>query len=384
MCLSGKEFEIPAGDEGNPQPAGLFDRAQQNCQQTYIVLRTMRDLLTDLLRQQTASGCTMKATEESTNTEAWTFERVLQLNAYFQRIDDSPQSLYQILRICTWTCEEIKDELIGMQRDAYNVDQEYTQNRAAYIKRWEPLPEWALRDIRFCSEASKVAHASGIEELLDGAIRSNPVASSIEFWLVFEHWRPTQQMRTQMLQDEWSSVIPFGANLLSQMNKMQALNPTGQAQVRNRCHSNIECVKASLFSFLNEIAEELERRRLCTHGKSCRHHKVSTSGLRVARSKLERAISEVEKAGRTARTLFDRRVTAYEVKFVTEWGCLALNGFSTLIALKSEQLVERLLRGRQTIREAEVMEPVEECQVTPEDILSRAGLCARPRRRLSL
>ena len=358
----------------------------------------MSELLNELIGQQIASGCAMKVSKEDSTNDAWILERILEMTNTGDIVDSSPQGLHQMLRLCNWFCDKIRDELLGLKIDT-NKDKKWPASKHAFVEKWDVTPDESLERAQFSIDGSEPIQAISTERLLGGTITSNPVATAVEFWISFSIKYHAQQSKDRSQRNERVCLKGSLSRVKSHLNRtchlgtsgeseMQALDIDRKILVKMRCQRNIRTTKAYLNSFLDEVDQELERRWGCTHGKPCRHHKDSTPGLRMARSKLQKMISDLDPAEWTSMTLFNEPMKASDMPFFAEWGSLPMNGFNILVGLKSEELVEKLIRRETVLEEEDTGEgekqetiPVDGgYQVTPEDIFLRAGLRTDPRR----
>ena len=319
-----------------------FNRACRNCQHQYIVIHTLNNLLADLIKQKVASGCDMKVTDASITNGAYAIERILELNAKGKYLDDSPQALYQMTRICEWTCAGIEDELRGVQLMMNDDDPLWKENRRLFVEKWGIEPHPALCSIDFSCIYSTLFWNSNIQDFLRGHIISNPIGSVLPFWPTIQKQANDKKELGYFIKSTGSVCCP-NVVMLESISKLPNRHPQ-QQQLIERCLYNIEAVQSSIDILFDEIDLERKRRRACQHNPQCRYQDDTLLNLGKALVKLNDMTIALNTVTRHVQSGLQRGLQEIDLTIIADWLSLNGNPYGCLMILTSDKIVERLVK----------------------------------------
>ena len=318
----------------------IFDRACHNCRHEYIIIRTLNNLLADLIKQKVASGCDMKVTEKDVTNGAYAIERILELNTRGKYVDDSPQGLYQMTRICEWKCAGIEDDLRGMQLIMSDGGPLFEEIRRAFIEKWGSEPHLLHGGIHIDCKYTTLRWNSNIQEFLQGDIVSHPIGSVLPFW-------PTIQKEIRSKEFCFISGRESSCNLHATLLEKIAKLPSRHLQQQlliERCLYNIEVIQSSIDILFDEIDLEKKRRRACRHSPTCKHQSDTLLNLGKTLVLLNDMTSALNAVTRHVHSGLQRGLQEIDLTIVADWQSLDGNPYGNLMFLTSDKIVERLVK----------------------------------------
>ncbi|MCJ1287402.1 hypothetical protein MMC26_006751 [Xylographa opegraphella] len=211
-----------------------FDQAFQNCQKTFVVAQKLQQLLTNLLELECkplASGCHTNDTNSRSTIASDIPECELMRN--FGR-DKGLQHIRQMKRMAMWKCNEIKDELRGLQISF--VCDKGVDGARLFIERCgrDPIPGFENVDMRHPKPVKM-----DIEQFLEGAITKDSVGCAMDYWPTLE--REFRQMQTAY-ESESGTVADYGLDkgVVVDMIDSHHRSSVISAKTARLCTNNIE------------------------------------------------------------------------------------------------------------------------------------------------
>ena len=328
------------------KPFHQFEQAFRKCQRMFIVVRTLFELLSDLLEQKL--GClTYHCEIQDLQRESalYEFECRLKRELGQHRINDCFQDLHRAKRICSWICEEIKDELQILQTRIQYGDTQKCDGKAQFIQRWSMVPMIGQAHIVLTfRNAKKMAHVD-VHDLLEGTISSREIDCVMENWPALES-----------LYRSRSDMENYGLDASQLMAMMDGLPTSHSLRSRciKRCKVNIKIVETALGDLVKEAQGEIQRRRNCVRRPCPYHNRDTLSHLRKVlevfhrmRMVLAKARVAINQIRCEPKTLWDDRYQAchtLEVEILRDWNFLGRTGYGGLLTLKLEEVIELLVR----------------------------------------
>ena len=355
-------------------PSTPLSQAFQNCLKTYVVMETLRKLLSDLLKQQSAKstcGCDLGITDQSSMNYAYKLECALKNEECHGRFREDPQSLRQMRRICRWINEEIKDELRALRVMLQYRECQQFEAEHDFIMRWQATAKTEFDSIMVLHRDPKVIQELDLVTVLENGV---DYAGAVDCALAYLPTLYHQHRRSQMAYRGINSKpAEYGPSPSALIKMIKGQTPFHEVQVRTafRCRSNVETVQRFLEALVKEAKIEASCRYHCKHASiRCHGHSDSRRHLELVAQQLNRIVSRLTRVSKAMGRL-EARPQLWDdsdQNLVKQWSVLSGNFFGGLVTLRLQEVVERLVRM-----------PIWEDQVPePDDILKNIPYKMRP------
>ena len=336
-----RRFSSKTGSDQDMEAFSHFHQATRNCQQKYLVLHTLSKIAEDLLRQQQASLCQRRSTDGNSAKRAF----VIGEDSGPTMEDDIPsdciEGVRQMLRICSWSCGEIKDELRGLKLSMSCGGQEEKEAKKEFVTRWSHQPQVEYGNVNFCYGALSFFAESDVDVFVDGRIYSNLVGTVLPLWTgLREQWFHKSASVSRLPEAE---LYPKPkAKLLERIVNGLSEERHLKIQLAERCLDNLETLEELLHDLLDEVNQKIDPGRGCRHSRPCL---PSACSLRLTQAKLQLtdAIKDVLTFKEQAKPLLFGGMSKSDWDLVKEYGSLPIPCARELIGATSEEQVERIV-----------------------------------------
>ena len=355
---SKKSLDVEQGNRPpSPSVTKSLDIAGYNCQKAHIMISALYVVVEGLKDQKSLSKCNWMVEKQQSKYAC--FERHLKttsknLSARYAR--DGPRSLYQMMRRATWIRAEIEDEVRGLIIAKGMGGEEWREKKLVFTQKWASALEKAFPSKFFDCRWSKINKDTTAEAFLSGGLASSqcPWATAILFWDKLHATFPMQRTTDNILNGK--KYYDFDYETIRAITEQIAPGFPLPRKVGERCAKNIEAVQTILSSFDLEIADEIDRRKVCKHVRPHRFHHSMTKTLQESLTVLQKMSNMVAESARRIKQMrlepFESDL--YQWKMLMDWGSLDGNSYRQLAGLTSDELVERLFE--QPIPENEAVE----------------------------
>ncbi|MCJ1320904.1 hypothetical protein MMC15_006245 [Xylographa vitiligo] len=349
-----------------------FDQALQNCQKTFVVVQKLEQLLADLLeleRRPLASGWHPNDNDSRSTVASDILECELMRDLDRDDTFTGLQRIRQMKRIAMWKCDEIKDELRGIQITSICDKHQKVDAERLFTNRWGRNPIQGFRNVDMTYSTPVNFDHIDIEQFLNGTITENSVEYAMGYWPTLE--REFREKQTAY-KSESGKTADYGLDdeIVVDMIDNHPKSTVIRAKTARRCTSNVETVRAALNDLLEEASEEYSHRKRCArqpfvpgHNRfhSTHLYAVSTTlqwivvHLSEAEDGAKRlAIPKLSKLGEPVRKSCNLR----KIQLIQDWASLSDNGFGGLLTLSLEEVVERLVRRPLSENEVTAQDPI--------------------------
>ncbi|MCJ1432652.1 hypothetical protein MMC27_002009 [Xylographa pallens] len=360
-----------------------FDQALQNCQKTFVVVQKLQQLLTDLATLESsplASGCHTTDNDSRSTVVSDILECEVMRDLDRGNIFTGLQRIRQMKRISMWKCDEIKDELRGIQITMICNKYQKVNTERLFTKRWGRYPIQRFRNIDMTYPTPVKLDHIEIEQFLNGTITEDSVECAMDYWPSLEReFRQNQKA----YRSEDGKLTDYGldneviVDMIDNHHKSSAI----RAKTARRCTSNIETVRTVLNDLREEASNEYShRKKRLKQTFVPGHNRFHSTHLYAVSTTLEWIVCHLSEAEDGAKRLATpklsktgelvRQPCSERMKqLIQDWASLSDNGFGGLLTLSLEEVVERLVR-----------KPLLENEVTaPDPILKNIPYYLRPK-----
>ena len=319
-----------------------FSQATRNCQQKYLVHYTLSEIAEDLLQQQKASLCRRRSIDGIIAKKAFVIGEDLGPSMEDDIPSDCIEGLRQMLRICNWSCGEIKDELRGLKLSMSCGGEEEREAKKAFVTRWVHQPHDEFGNVKFCYGSFRFYAASDVEDFLDGRILSNLVETVLPLWTgLREQWYQKSASLSQLPRAE-----PYPktkAKLLQRIVNGSHEERHLKIQLAERCLDNLETLEELLHDLLDEVNQKINPGRGCRHSRPCLQPNDYSLRLGKAKIQLTDTIKDVLIFKEQAKPLLFGGMGKSDWNLVKEYGSLPIPCARNLIGATSEEQIKRIL-----------------------------------------
>ncbi|MCJ1476959.1 hypothetical protein MMC13_005629 [Lambiella insularis] len=351
-----QSYESPPETQRAPCP---LDQALKKCQQTYIVTQHLHRLLDSYLEQALVVPSSQGSDADNSilypSSVSYLPDHELMHELDREQNLANVQRVHQMKRISSWSCEEIQDELKGLQIATLHGGLLKANAEQLFIKRWTSLPIDAFDNVQVHYNGPRNLKEIGVHDLLAGHITHNAVERAMMHWPTLE----TQFRNSQTAYRSQTKKLPdYGLDVPSMVEMVVSRHvfAGGRAKTVQRCSSNVDTVKAALNDLLAELDRELslrstEGRRPLASGRNSDpsiHLLRAETVLKKMKRYLARAEDSLEMLAspnsQPTRRFPERYCYQFEERILQDWGSLSLNAFGGLVTLTLEEVVKILAR----------------------------------------
>ncbi|MCJ1386195.1 hypothetical protein MMC17_009321 [Xylographa soralifera] len=349
-----------------------FDQALQNCQRTFVVVQKLQHLLTDLINLECrplASDCHMNDNDSRSTVVSDILEYELMRDLDKGNIFTGLQRIRQMKRISIWKCDEIKDELRGVQITSICNKHQKVDAERLFTKRWGHNPIQGFRNIDMTYPTPVKLDHIDIDQFLNGTITEGSVECAMDYWPILE--REFRQNQTAYRSED-GKTADYGLDneVIVDMIDNHHKSSVIRAKTARRCISNIETVRTALNDLLEEASNEYSHRKRRPRQSFVPGHKrVHSTHLYAVSATLQWIVCHLSEAEDGAKRLVTPELSKTgelvhkpcsqrKKELIQDWASLSGNGFGGLLTLSLEEVVERLVRKPLSENEVTVQDPI--------------------------